>query len=192
MFIRVLTAAVTTMLLALGWSTTSFAACEGIDFVAEITDVFPDADEACLALVERNGAQYARFDAEIVRVRGPEVRAKFKKPNGEWTDTYAFRPDPDRRIKIQGRSYRFRDLGRGQQLDIYLSTDKFEIHVPDDDEADFATTVAVITPVAVYRPEPEPEMPKTASLVPLMGLLGGVFLVFAGGLAAIRRRLVRR
>jgi hypothetical protein len=190
MSIRVLTTAATTMLLALGWSTASFAACENMEFIAEITDQFPEANNACLELVERNGAQYARFDAEIVRVRGAEVRARFKKPNGEWTGTYAFRPPPERRIKIQGRSYRYQDLGRGQSLNVYIATDKFEAVIPDDD-TDFVTTAAITT-VAVYSPEPEPEMPKTASPVPLMGLLGGVFLVFAGGLAAIRRRLVRR
>jgi len=184
-------------LVIVGWSGQLLAGaheqapgCGDIEFVAEITDVFPEAANACLEIVTKNGEPYARFDAEIVRVRGPEVRAKFKKPSGEWTDTYAFRPDPDRRIKIQGRSYRYQDLGRGQPLDIFLATDKFELVIPDDD-TDFATTTEIVT-VVVYQPEPEPEMPKTASPLPLIALLGGVFLVFGGGLAAIRRRLVRR
>jgi len=197
MSVRLLLSAVVTGLLALGSSSAVYAAahegategCGDIAFVAEITDVFPEASNACVAIVSKDGAEYARFDAEIVRVRGAEVRAKFKKPNGDWTDTYAFRPDPDRRVKIQGRSYRYRDLARGQQLNIYLATTKFEMVVPDDD-SDFLTTVAVTT-VPMYAPEPEPAMPTTASPVPLFALLGGVFVFIGAGFRLLRKRLAR-
>jgi hypothetical protein len=197
MSMRILIGSTATVLMALGGVTQVMATsherptgCGDIVFVDEITSVFPEASNACLTIVDRDGQQYARFDAEIVRVRGAEVRAKFKRPDGTWTKAYAFRPDPDRRIKIQGKSYRYRDLSAGQPLDIFLATDKFEMVMLDDD-TDFAST-AVITTVVLYEPEPEPEMPKTAGPLPLVALLGGAFLAIAGGLRLFRRRFGRR
>lgn len=184
-------------LMALGLSQAAHsqtgASCADLVFTEDITSRLPNPNAACLGVVEKDGRQYAKFAAEIVRVRGGEVRAKFKRPDGTFTDTYSFNPDRSARVRIRGRSYRYSDLARGQELDIYLPADRWEIATHSEEEVDFAAAAAVTT-VAVVKAEPEPEMaalPSTASLVPLMGLLGAIFMALGTGLVMVRRWIRR-
>ena len=108
--------------------------CEDLQFTQQILDVLPEANAACLGVIEQNGRLYAEFQAEIVRVRGGEVRAKFKRADGSFTETHGFRPERDARVKIAGRSYRYSQLTRGQQLNVYLPADRFEVAIADDDD----------------------------------------------------------
>lgn len=73
-----------TALLALSTSQSTLAqqTCADVIFIDEIIKAFPEAQEACLEIVQREGRTYARFTAEIVRVRGREVRTRFELPDG--------------------------------------------------------------------------------------------------------------
>jgi len=163
--------------------------CDDLEFTQQILDVLPEANTACLGVIEQNGRLYAEFQAEIVRVRGGEVRAKFKRANDSFTETHGFRPERDARVKIAGRSYRYSELTRGQQLNVYLPADRFEVAIADDDDH-MTPYLEMITVVVLYRPEPAmAALPATAGLLPLIGLLGGLLTALGGGLVFIRRKL---
>ena len=171
---------------------TTIPSCDDLKFIQKILDVVPDANAACLGVIEQNGRLYAEFQAEIVRARGGEVRARFKRADGSFSETHAFRPDSDARVSIRGRSYRFNQLSRGQQLNILLPPDRFEVAIASDD--DYMTPhIGTITVVVLYRPEPETAtmaaLPATAGLLPLIGLLGGLLTALGGGMVLIRRKL---
>ena len=162
--------------------------CEDLQFTQQILDVLPEANAACLGVIEQNGRLYAEFQAEIVRVRGGEVRVKFKRANGSFTGTHGFRPERDARVKIAGRSYRYSQLTRGQQLNVYLPADRFEVAIADDDDH-MTPYLEMITVVVLYRPEPAmAALPATAGLLPLIGLLGGLLTALGGGMVLIRRK----
>lgn len=162
--------------------------CKDLEFTRQILDVLPEANAACLGVIEQNGRLYAEFQAEIVRVRGGEVRAKFKRADGSFTETYGFRPERDARVKIAGRSYRYSQLTRGQQLNVYLPADRFEVAIADDDDH-MTPYLEMITVVVLYRPEPAmAALPATAGLLPLIGLLGGLLTALGGGMVLIRRK----
>jgi len=165
---------------------TDVPTCEDLKFVQQILDVLPEANSACLGVSEQNGRLYAEFKAEIVRARGGEVRAKFKRADGSLTETYGFRPASDARVKIAGRNYRYSQLSPGQQLNVYLPADRFEVAIADDD--DYMTPlVEMITVVVLYRPEPAmAAMPATAGVLPLIGLIGGLLTALGGGMVFIR------
>lgn len=164
--------------------------CDDIDLTGPIAERFPNASEACIAVVEREGRPYAKFTAEIQRVRGNTVYAKFKLPDGTKTDTYSFDVQPDARVTVQGRQYRYRDLMPTTELNVYLPENRWQVHVPESEDFATAATVAVATPMAA---EDEGEMvamlPKTASPVPLIGMLGGLLTSLGLILYGIRRRL---
>ena len=162
--------------------------CGNVTFTGEIGTRFPDAKNACLEMVTKNGEQFAHFKGEIVDVRGGQVRAKFKLPNGQYSDTYAFNPDPSTRINIAGTRYRWGDLQRGQELDVYLPPSRWEFEVPSTENFAAAqpSDVVRITTITVASAA---TLPRTGSSVPLVGLLSVVLLALGTGLTLVRRRL---
>jgi hypothetical protein len=164
--------------------------CDDIDLKGAVVERFPRANEACLAVVERDGKPYAKFTAEIQRVSGNSVYAKFKLPDGSKTETYRFTMPPEARVTIEGREYRYRDVMPRTDVNVYLPEDRFEVHVPHSEDFATASAVAVTTPMAAEEDDQMVAMlPKTASPVPLIGLLGGIFTGIGMLLYGIRRRL---
>ena len=166
--------------------------CDDIDFTGQISDRFPRASDACLAVIERDGRQFAKFTAEVQRVRGNTIYAKFKLPDGSKTDTYSFDMPADARVEIGGRNYRYRDLTPKTELNVYLPEGRWEVHVPQSDDFATASAVAVATPM-MASDDDESDMvamlPKTASPLPLIGMLGGLLTSLGLLLYGIRRRL---
>lgn len=166
--------------------------CDDIDLTGPIAERFPRASDACLAVIERDGSQFAKYTAEIQRVRGNTVYAKFKLPDGSKTDTYSFDMPADARVEVGGRQYRYRDLMPKQELNIYLPEGRWEVHVPHSDDFATASAVAVATPMLAADAD-ESDMvamlPKTASPLPLIGMLGGLLTSLGLLSYGIRRRL---
>jgi hypothetical protein len=179
------------LLATLGAAGVAFAqsGCPALDFHSSITSRFPDARDACLGIEMRDGRQYAHFQGEIVRVSGNRVRMRFQLPDGTFSDTYAFDVSPDARVSIEGRDYRWRDLERGQPLDIYLPPDRWQFHVPESERFEVSRTVAVFTPLRQEESTGGEMLPSTASPLPLIGFAGGVLSVLGVSLLALRRRL---
>ena len=161
--------------------------CPGVNFTGPVATQFPEARNACLEMVTREGQQFAHLKGEIVGVSGGEVRAKFKLPNGQYSPTYSFRPPSSARINIAGTRYRFNELQRGQELDVYLPPDRWEFDVPETESFAAAAPAEVvrITTITVASPT----LPKTASSVPLIGLLSVALLALGTGLTLVRRQL---
>ena len=187
-------AALGVALLVAFWSPTGLAQgnCGNIVFGEAITSQFPNAKNACLGVVTRDGRQFAHFQGRIRSVRGSQVEAEFKQADGTWGRPVAFSPEADARARVAGRSYRYRDLTRGQELDIYLPPDRWEIAVQAD-ESEFETA-RVITFVALVEPTQQvAALPSTGSPLPLLALIGVLLAALGAGVVApLRRRLDRQ
>ena len=170
--------------------------CDDIDFTGPQSANFSQADmrAACLGVVERDGRNFAKFTAELQRIAGTTVYAKFKRADGSLSDTYKFDVPPDARVTVEGRKYRYRDLGQGAEVSLYVPDDRWEIHVPESDDFATATTVAVATP-ALHDEDDADDMvaalPKTASPLPLIGLMGGLLTSLGVLLYGVRRRFLK-
>ncbi len=178
--------------LALLWTQSTFAqpSCADLTFTGPVARQFPDARDACLGVETRDGRPFAHFNARIRNVRGGVVEAEFKLPDGTYGRPISFTPEPDARVRIAGRTYRYSDLSRGQELDVYLPPDRWEIVVPADPEQSFAAAPTV-TVFAIGEPTPTVAantLPRTASVLPLAGALGGLLTVLGFAVAGIRRR----
>jgi hypothetical protein len=162
--------------------------CGDINFTGDIGSRFPEAKNACLDMVNKNGQEFAHFKAEIMGVSGNQVRARFKLPNGQYSQTYAFTPQSGSRINIAGQRYRFNELSRGQELDVYLPPDRWEFDLPASDNFAAAAPADVVR-VTTITVAAAPSLPRTASSVPLVGALSVVLLSLGTALTLIRRRL---
>ena len=164
--------------------------CGDVTFTGSIATQFPEAKNACLGIETRNGEQFAHFKGEIVSVRGQEVRAKFKLPDGSYSKTYAFTPKSSSRININGATYRYSDLTPGQELDVYVPPSRWEFNVPES-QSGGTETLAAAPSVEVFRVTTVtlPSLPSTASSVPFVGALAVMLLGLGAGLALVRRRV---
>jgi hypothetical protein len=125
----------------------------------------------------------------VTRVRGNTVEAEFKLPNGTYARPISITPDEDARVRIGGQAYRYRDLARGQELDVYLPPDRWELAVSDS-PTEFAAAQDVTTiPIAEPLPAVAGTLPRTASPLPLVGAAGALLAAFGLLVAGIRRRL---
>ena len=166
-------------------SLASALTCDDVVLSTEITSRFPTAQEACLDVVERDGQSFVKMRAELARnPRGNSVTFRFKLPDGSSGPTYSTQLPSDWQIEIQGRSHGVRDLVMGQEMSIYLPSDRWEAHLDASD-----MVVQTFTFITITEAEPEPMMlPATASNMPLFALFGGLALFGAGLIRVMRRQ----
>jgi hypothetical protein len=178
-------------LLALSWTQLGVAqTCSDLVFTGPVAREFPNARNACIGVETREGKQFAHFQARIRSVRGNTVEAEFKMPDGTYSRPITVTPDSSSRVRIAGQNYRWSELSRGQELDVYLPPDRWELVVPTDPSSQFAAAPAVTT-LAIAQPAPvvaANTLPRTASALPLVGALGGLLTVLGFAVAAVRRR----
>jgi hypothetical protein len=167
--------------------------CNDIEFTGRVLSKFPNANRFCTEVVEKDGKMYAHINAEYIRRSGDRVELRFKDGQGGYHDETIWVDVPEgQRIKIGGRSITFRQLQRGDELDIYLPPDRWQIATADTHEE------FVAAPVTTYEIVDEPDdmsgsyLPSTASPLPLIGLLGVLFTSLGAGLAWLRMRRVRQ
>jgi LPXTG-motif cell wall-anchored protein len=166
-------------------SLASALTCDDVAFSAEITSRFADAQDACIEVIERDGQAFVKMNVELVRDGSSNrLTFKFKNRDGSFGPTHSLNPASDWRANIAGRSFRARELLRGQELSVYVPSDRWEAHVDAPEAVVETFTLIVITAPA----EPEPMMlPSTASNMPLFALFGGLAL-FGAGLIRVTRR----
>ena len=89
---------------------------------------FADLAGSCLGVVDRDGALYMHTKMVVRKVRGNKVTLYI--PANDSTTVVT--TDSDARVLIGGRKVRPRDLARGQELNLYVSVDKFTQPVIDE------------------------------------------------------------
>ncbi len=178
---KIIGAVLTAGLLSLGLSQSVLAqtTCDELIWSSEVTSRYPNVADACQEVIVRDGSQYARLIAEVNRVRNNgDLRLRFKHRDGSWSDIVTVSPEYDFPVFIDGNKVLARDLVRGQEIRIYMPSDRWAIAQVEEVE---------IVVIAVIQDEPEPEaIPDTASPLPLIALLGFLFAGIGG--AMTRRR----
>lgn len=102
-----------------------------------------------------------------------------------------FRVPHEFRFLIDGESVALDQIVVGQKLNAYITnTETGWILLSEPGGVEAVEEAEVVEEVAPEpEPEPEPVMPETASQLPLIGLLGMIFLGLGLGLGVARRRL---
>jgi hypothetical protein len=147
----------------------------------------PDTPDRVISTAD--GAELNVYAARVVRTRGSQLTVRF----GDSSEEYRYSVPADFRFNIDGRRVGVRDLGEGDTLNVYVRQAPGEEPMfYEVDESGAAPVVGAAT-AATTAPMEEPQqtamLPSTASPLPLIGLLGAVFVSLGGLGFAIRRRM---
>lgn len=172
------------------------AACERVEFSAEVQARFPNIREACLDVINKDGEDYAVVKANLVRATARRMTVQVKRPDGSLSEPIGVNVKPNERLNIGGRMTPIQDVAVGQELTAYIHvTDPGIALASDVEDVEFTPVpaepapepAAPATAAAPAAEAPAPEMPRTATLLPLAGTIGLLLLAIGAGLA-IRRK----
>ena len=167
------------------------AACERVQFSEEVLARFPNVRQACLDVINKDGQDYVVVKADLVRATSRRMTVRIKRPDGSYSDPIGINIKPNARMNVDGKMVGIQDVAVGQELTAY-------VHVTDPGIA-LASDVEVVefTPVPAApeaAPEPAaqvaaaPEMPTTATRLPLAGTIGLILLALGAGISLLRLR----
>ena len=123
---------------------------ETYEATAEAKERFSDLAGSCDGVYEVNGAMYVRVQATVRNRRGNTVRLYLPATD----HTFEVTADDTGRVWIGGRKQRIRTLGRGDEIGIYLSVDRFaqervtEVAFATEDDHQEEIVVAPVAEVA--------------------------------------------
>lgn len=167
-------------------SMASAVTCDEVELSDDILAQFPTAQDACREVVERDGSQFVKMKVHLTRTPSANrATFRFVHNDGSMGPTYSTDLPATWRANIGGRDYRLRELARGQELSLYLPSDRWAAHVSASEVMDDEITVIVIT---MAEPEPQAMLPATAGKMPLFGLFGLLALAGAGFIRMARRQ----
>jgi len=165
------------------------AACERVQFSEDVLARFPNIRAACLDVITKGDEQYAVVKADLVRVSGRRMTVRVKRPDGSHSDPIGINTKSGAKANIDGKLTPLSDLAIGQELTAYVHVTDPGIALAPAEEVE----VVEFTPVPA-TPEPAatvasaPEMPKTATKLPLAGSIGLALLALGAAIAILRRR----
>lgn len=148
---------------------------------AETRERFAQLRGSCEGVYDINGALYARANMIVRSNRAGTVRLYLPATD----QTVELQPDMNRRVYIGSRKVRVRDLNKGDEINLYLSLDRFfearitEVAFAAEDESPEEVHVEPVREVAA--------LPTTASPLPALALFSGLLLA-AGLFFRVYRR----
>ena len=169
------------------------AACERVQFSEAVLARFPNIRQACLDVINKDGQDYAVVKANLVRATPRRMTVQIKRPDGSLSEPIGINVKPNERINIAGKLTPIQDVAIGQELTSYVHVTDPGIALASDVEVVEFTPVPA-TPEPAPAPEPAaqvaaaPEMPKTATWLPLAGTVGLILLALGAGISLLRRR----
>jgi hypothetical protein len=157
------------------------------EFAAAVYERWPNADDYCLEVVERDGKKYARFEAEVVSQSPSGTYVRYSKADGSKGPSRKVNPPDGFEAMISGRGVEIGDLDPRQTVNVYLPQMAW---APEPEP--MAAAVAAPPPEPEPMPEPEPEpapvMPTTAGNMGWLAVFGAMFLLLGGALRFARQR----
>lgn len=130
--------------------------CDDLVFDAEARANYPEVNEACLEVVNRDGVNYARFHARVVQPGSNSIGIQYEHADGTWGEPKTVTLPEDFRFMIDGRPTPSWDLETWQELNIYLQEGRWRLAITD---------VAPVEALEVY-PEPVPQIAAPEIVVP--------------------------
>ena len=125
--------------------TTCAQLSETYELTAEAKERFADLEGSCEGVYDVDGKLYVRSQAVIRQKWGNKVRLYLPATD----HTFELQAQPDGRVWVGGRKMRVRDMGRGDEIGIYISVDKFAEEKVD--EIAFATPEEHVEEIVVVE-----------------------------------------
>ncbi len=175
------------------------ASCAAVEWNKDLLAQYPRLAEGCQEVVTSEGKKWARFGADFVRSnRDGSVTLEFKDRRGRSMEQLTLMPALTQRISIDGHDYRFSELSRGQQLNLYVPEGMYGVALepgaPPEQVAQIVREPAQPATAQLAQADRAPagaaqRLPSTAGPLPLLAL-GGLVSLLCGLSLWIKRRFL--
>lgn len=128
---------------------TSSSCISNITFSQDFLSRYPNAGAACREVKVENGHKWARFDADVVRVRRNRVTVNFVDRFDKKVSTITFDAARDARVDVNGRQKRFSTLKPGDKMSVWMPEERVGFYA--EPGASETTKLAVVERTAVER-----------------------------------------
>jgi hypothetical protein len=91
-----------------------------ITYNAKFLQQYPNAPAACREVIMKNGQKWARFEADVVKVKGEDVTAHVLDAYENTIATVTFKASPDARVTVDGSPTKYSSLQTGQKLTFWV------------------------------------------------------------------------
>jgi len=164
------------------------ATCQNAQYNPDLLARFPKLPADCLDIITRDGQQYAVIKAQLTKTGPGQVYVRVKQPDGSLGKTQRINVKKNFKVQINGKATDVQDLALGQELTAYVKVSEPVVALaPAADSEPLQTTPIAAAP----EPAKQGHVPKTASELPLYGLLGGGLLLLGTLIALLRIMMVR-
>jgi hypothetical protein len=181
------------------------ASCAAVNWNKDLLEQYPRLAEGCQEVLISDGRKWARFSADLIRTNGDgSVTLNFKDRQDRSMEQLTLMPAAAQRVSIDGRDYRFSELPRGQQLNLYVPEGMYALALMPGAASE--QLAQIVPPTQTAQPAPTPrvaqaeparastlrQLPNTAGPLPLVALGGLMSLLGGLGLSLRRRFFVRK
>ena len=157
--------------------------CSDVTFTPEAYEAYEFVDKACLEMVDRNGATYAKATAKIVAQTGSGTHFRFRHADGELGPSHKSNISRNFETMMGGQEVKVKDLAVRQDINVYIS-DVYWVSTALLEEE--LVEEAIVE--EIIEEELEAELPTTASSLPLLALFGSLFLLLGGAMRFSRKQ----
>ena len=167
--------------------------CDDITFTPAAYAAYQYIDKACLEIVDRDGGTFAKFTGKKVvppdLAPGVSNFLRFQHNDGTQGARHKTNLPRNFQVMLSGNPVRLADVDEGQDINIYAGQEFWTPPVVEVAAAVVAAAPPPPPPAPEPEPEPEPEvLPTTAGSLPLVALLGSLFLLLGGALRFSRKQ----
>lgn len=99
--------------------------CTDLQWSEAVHRSYPDIDQVCRGVYQKDGVLYAMAQVEVIRVVGNRLTIRTVHSDGSPGHQASMRTGSDWRATIEGKQYRVGELLGGQILTVYLPEDRF-------------------------------------------------------------------
>ncbi|MDE3271291.1 LPXTG cell wall anchor domain-containing protein [Pseudoalteromonas sp. G4] len=155
--------------------------CSDVIYASSVTSEFPEIQQACKGVVERNGESFTKLVAHIGKTdQLGRTRLQLRLDDDKLGKVHRIKPNKNLAVSTHsGEKITWAELAPYQDITVYVPHDRWAFVSIDEEE-----TAPVEEIVIIEEPE---ELPKTASNQHLPAVLGGLLLL-VGGLLTMRRK----
>jgi LPXTG-motif cell wall-anchored protein len=178
---------------AAGSFSASGTTCRDITWKPEVLAKYPHVSDACQGVVQKGGETYVKFVGTVQNNSPVGLRMKFKGTD----ESVLIKPTSSQQVAIGGQTFKAREMEPGQELTFYVPSTRFAASLGDEPEPEVIDIIELPAAPGMAEPAPAPasgaaaSLPKTASNLPWLAVLGGLLALCGLAMTLLRRRRVR-
>jgi len=102
--------------------------CNDVNFSADVMAAFPKIKEACQAVTMKDGKAYVKLKAKVVEKGKDTLTVRMMDRDNKPLSEIVVAPGAEDMTKIEGKETKYKDVKKGQDLDIYLEHSRWGLY----------------------------------------------------------------